>query len=149
MKTLLLGFLLTLSQKATLPQQQNINLDWLIGNWVRENNPNGTITYEQWTKSKNGDYTGLGFTQKANDTVFKEHLKIYTLENNLVYEVTGVNDSPIIFKFTEQSTKSFSCYNPDNDFPKTIHYELKYNKMVAIISDDDNQIEFIFTKTHD
>ncbi|MGB0896451.1 MAG: DUF6265 family protein [Flavobacteriaceae bacterium] len=118
--------------------------DWLIGSWQRTNNTEGTKTYEYWYKKSNTEYIGLGCTLKRTDTVFKEDIRLYKQDALWHYEVVGVNATPTTFKMTSKSKNSFTCENKANDFPKTIRYSLNENALVAVISDDDNEIPFVF-----
>ena len=45
---------------------------FLEGHWIRVNNKPGKKTYEIWKD----DFTGIGFTLKEKDTVFKEILSM-------------------------------------------------------------------------
>lgn len=119
------------------------NLDWILGQWERTNNPEGTITYEQWTKTDT-TYIGLGFTLQGQDTIFKENMRILKLDGKWNLEVSGVNENPTYFKFTNQHEDSFVCENSENEFPKKINYFIDGEKLTAIISDNDNEIPFYF-----
>lgn len=122
------------------------NLDWLVGNWQRTNNQVGKQTFEHWIKESNGVYAGFGFTLQDQDTVFKENLRILKNKELLYLEVTGVNENPTLFLFSNHSDSSFVCENEENEFPKKIEYSLSKNILTAIISDEDNNINFEFEK---
>lgn len=115
---------------------------FLIGNWIRKNDKKGNKTYENWQK----DLTGLGFTLKNKDTIFKELMSIVSLNDTLHLKVEGVNEKPTLFKFTKQTDTSFVCENPQNEFPKNIYYFKDGKQLKAIVSADDFKIDFIFEK---
>lgn len=118
--------------------------DWLIGAWDRTNNTEGTKTYEYWYKKSDTEYIGLGCTLKRSDTIFKEDIRLYKTNNNWKFEVVGVNDTPTTFKVVSKNDGHFTCENSANDFPKKISYTLENTNLVAVISDDSNEISFIF-----
>ena len=115
---------------------------WLLGNWERTNDEEGKKTFEFWSK----DFTGLGFTLIKNDTVFKEQMSIITKNDTLFLQVSGVHESPILFKFTSLTNSSFVCENPKNDFPKKITYYTENNFLKAEVSAGDFKVDFIFQK---
>jgi hypothetical protein len=130
----------------TISQNRPTNLDWLVGNWQRTNNQLGKQTFEHWIKESNGVYSGLGFTLQGLDTVFKENLRILKNDGHLFLEVTGVNENPTLFLFSNYSDSSFVCENEENEFPKKIEYSMSNNILTAIISDDSTLISFQFSK---
>ena len=119
--------------------------DFLIGNWIRTNNILDKKTYEYW----NADLTGIGFTLQKGDTVFKEILTILNSHNRLYLEVRGVNESPTLFKFKEQTGNSFTCENQANEFPKKIKYWIINDTLHAKVwNDEGSKIDFQFTKAY-
>jgi len=123
------------------------NFDWLIGEWKRTNDKTGQETFEYWTKSSDNIYNGIGCTMQNTDTVFKEQLSILKTNNKWALKVSGVHDTPVFFQMTKIKTKQFTCSNDSNDFPKTIEYTLLGDSLFAIVSNDENEIKFTFTKT--
>lgn len=117
--------------------------DFLLGYWNRINNNPEKKTYEIWKPN----FTGIGFTMKGKDTTFIEILSIVEINDTLVYKVEGVNENPTLFKFTEQTDTSFTCENPENEFPKKIKYEMVSDTLKAIISAGEHSIEFLFVKS--
>jgi len=120
--------------------------DWVLGNWERTNNSKGTKTYESWTKKSKDEYIGLGCTLKGKDSVFKENIRLIKLKDIWRFEVVGVNEAPTLFKFTSNTTNSFTCENQLNEFPKKISYSFDGENLKAIISDDTNEIPFVFKR---
>jgi len=134
------------AQKVVAASKTKSNMDWLIGSWQRTNNEKGKETYEYWEKTSEEAYNGIGYTLQKNDTVFKEIIEIAKLDGRWNYSVTGVNENPVLFPFTEQSASSFVCENKKNEFPKKIEYVYKENKIKATISDGVHEILFEFEK---
>lgn len=114
--------------------------EFLIGNWIRTNDKPNQKTYEIWQK----DFTGLGFTLQDKDTVFREKLAVISKNDSLFLSVTGVNENPTLFYFTQQTDSSFVCENPKNEFPKKIVYFLEDSKLKAEVSSADFNVEFTF-----
>ncbi|AZJ36629.1 DUF6265 family protein [Tenacibaculum singaporense] len=115
---------------------------WLIGKWKRTNNQPDKLTYEFWSN----DFSGIGFTLKEKDTVFKEVLHIITKNNSLFLQVTGVNEAPTLFVFTQQTDTSFTAENKLNEFPKVIQYWKENNQLKAKVANDEFSIDFVFDK---
>jgi len=120
------------------------NLDWILGNWERTNNSKGTQNYESWTKKSKDEYVGFGYTLKDKDTFFKENIRLIHIKDIWNLEVFGVNETPTLFKFISNTTNSFTCQNLQNEFPKRIKYSFDGENLKAIISDDNNEIPFLF-----
>lgn len=118
------------------------NPDFLVGKWKRVNNEENKETFEIWKEN----LRGIGFTLQESDTVFKEQLYIVTIDNQKHLLVSGVNENPTYFKFTEQTATSFTCENQQNEFPKKISYRLEDGKLNAEVANDDFAIDFVFEK---
>ena len=139
-KLFLLVFVTTLfSCKIKQKQQQPT---WLIGKWERTNEKPNKRTFDFW----NQDLTGKGFTLRENDTVFKELMSIVTLNDTLHLKVEGVNETPTLFKFTQQTDSSFVCENPENEFPTQIYYYKEGKQLKCKISNKEFTVDFIFDK---
>lgn len=141
-KLLLLLFLL-LIVSCNDPKE---NFEWLTGSWVRTNNEKGTVTKEIWKKTAENDYQGLGYTLQNKDTVFKENIRLFKDNDNWVYEVTGVHENPVKFKFSSYKEHQFVAENAENEFPKKIIYYTENDQLIAIISAGEESIKFIFEK---
>lgn len=147
MKKILVIFLLfgLISCNSTETSSNN-NLDWLLGNWKRTNDKEGQQTFEHWEKVSNNEYVGLGFTLQEKDTVFKENMRLIPIDDVWNLEVTGVNEKPTYFAFTNQTKNSFVCENPNNEFPKKIEYQFFDKKLKAKVSGGEMEIAFDFEK---
>lgn len=125
---------------------QETEFDWLLGNWERTNDAKGNTTYEYWTKKSDTEYIGLGCTLKEKDTVFKENIHLIKNKEQWVFKVIGVNEAPTLFPITSLTKTSFTCENPENEFPKKIIYTSKNGNLNAVISAGENKISFLFKK---
>ena len=115
---------------------------FLYGNWERINDKEGQKTYEIW----NENLTGIGFTLKDKDTVFKEILSIVSMNDILTLKVEGVNKTATLFKITQQTDTSFVAQNPTHDFPTKIRYWLDNKQLKAHVSNNEFGIDFVFKK---
>ena len=64
-------------QKSTT--QPTENFDWLLGNWKRTNEEKGKETFENWKKTNDTEYNGIGFTLQNSDTLSQEQMKLIQL----------------------------------------------------------------------
>ena len=121
--------------------------DWLLGKWKRINDKEGQSTYEFWKKAGMNKYVGHGYTLHKQDTVWQENMQLKKENKSWSLNIYASNNSGIVkFKITEVSDQSFTCFNAQNEFPKTISYNRKGNQINAIISDEENSIPFNFIK---
>ena len=132
-------FIFSCKNEKTKPTKPN----FIIGNWIRINNKKGSVTYETWNKN----LKGLGYTLKEKDTAFKEKLSFVTLKDTLFLKVEGVNETPTLFRITNQTDTSFVAENKNNEFPKKILYYKDGQFLKAEVSSEDFKIEFIFKNT--
>ncbi|WP_299162879.1 hypothetical protein [uncultured Tenacibaculum sp.] len=123
-------------------KKKNNKPNWLFGKWERINEKPDKSTFDFWNK----DLTGIGFTLKESDTIFKETMSIVTIEDTLHLKIEGVNDTPTLFKFTKQTDSSFVCENEQNEFPKKIYYYKENKQLKCKISNDKFSIDFVFNK---
>lgn len=123
------------------------NFDWILGEWIRNNEKKGKNTYEIWKKNSTSEYTGFGYTIKENDTVRQEFIKLYYKDEKWLLQVDLLGSPDIVtFKMTSIANSGFICENQNNDFPKLIKYWKNGNKLNALVSGDDFQIPFEFEK---
>ncbi len=146
MKNIYYLFCVLLLISCDSSKQSQINLDWIVGSWERTNDTEGRKTYERWSKTSDNLYKGFGFTLQNNDTIFKEELQILKIEDEWNYKVIGVNENPTFFRFTEIKDLSFKSFNPENEFPKNIEYDLEPFELIVKISDSDKSVFFHFKK---
>ncbi len=123
------------------------NFDWLLGNWKRTGEEAGKETFENWQKTSDTEYIGLGFTMQNKDTLKQEKIRLIKLENNWTLEVQPQDEpSPVIFNMTSFNDQEFICENKALDFPKLIKYWKSENKLNALVSGDDMEISFEFER---
>ncbi len=98
-----------------------------------------------------GKYIGHGYTIKDGDTIFQENMVIRsynnlkkTSDNPYVLEVTGVNESPTVFRIEEMNEHNFTAVNLENEFPTHITYEIRNDTLVAQVSNQEMSIDFKF-----
>jgi hypothetical protein len=147
MKLKLILALLIISQLVVFCSKNDSNsLEWIQGKWIRENDKEEHITYENWIKKSNLEYTGESFTLHKKDTTFSEKMRLIKINKVWNLEITGVHDEPIFFNFISQTKNSFVCENKENEFPKKIRYSIEKEILTAKISNDTLEIPFIFKK---
>jgi hypothetical protein len=137
------------SQTANQSAHSTVDqLKWLEGTWTRTNSKAGQSGIEMWKKVSSTELSGRGVAMQGSDTVFVEKLRIIVRDGNLFY-VADVpeNQNPVFFRLTEIKKNSFTCENPDHDFPKKIAYNLQGNKLQAKISGDGKVIDYLFERT--
>jgi hypothetical protein len=149
--TLLLLFpLLLFTEMASAQetvQQKFKKLQWLSGKWIRTNNQPGQSGYETWKKVSNVKLTGKGVTFQGKKVHFIEELQFIAKESDLYYVVKVSGEpEPTYFKLTTLTGDSFTCENPEHDFPKKISYKKDGNQIKAVISGGGKQIDYLFTK---
>ncbi len=132
------------SETSSLVHETLADFSWLEGEWVRQNDPEGKQTFEQWEQLSPETYKGLGYTMEGADTVFKENIQLVLRDENWFYEVIGVNESPTPFELIDIQGGEFTSRNEANEFPKQIHYAIEDSQLVATISADSTQISFVF-----
>jgi len=139
-----------LSQSANIPVQSSIDqVTWLEGKWTRTNSKAGQAGLEIWEKISSTELSGQGITMHGTDTAFVENLRIIVRDGNLFY-VADVpeNQKPVFFQLTEIKQNSFTCENPEHDFPKKIAYSLQGNILHATISGNGKAIDYLFVKSN-
>ncbi|MBX2898559.1 MAG: hypothetical protein KF775_02855 [Cyclobacteriaceae bacterium] len=132
---------------ATHAHAQSTNeAHWLQGTWNRTNGKAGRTAHERWVKTATG-LQGWGVTFNGADTTFVEKLRIVSKDSKLYYVAdVSHNKEPTYFLITEITPTSFTCENPEHDFPKKIVYQLDGNKLKATISGNGKSIDYLFER---
>ena len=130
-------------QKATTP------FDYLLGDWERTNSKAGSETFEHWKTVTATELRGHGYTLEDEDTVFNERIRLVQKKNEWQLHISGPNETPTVFKITENDGKSFTAVNPENEFPKVIKYSYFDDVLTATISSEEMEIPFIFWRVED
>jgi hypothetical protein len=134
--------LLFLSFLCLSCKNEPINPDFIVGNWKRINEDSTKTTFEIWKS----DLSGVGYTLKNNDTIFKEVLSIISSDGKQYFQVTGVNQQPTLFLITKLTKNSLVSENKENDFPKEISYWLENDTLKAKVGNEDFAIDFEFER---
>lgn len=131
---------------ASASAQSVTELSWLVGTWNRTNVKAGRAAHERWVKTAEG-FEGWGVNLNGADTTFVEKLRIVTKDNKLYY-VADVpqNKELTYFLMTAVSANSFTCENPQHDFPKKIVYQLDGDKLKATISGNGKSMDYLFER---
>ncbi len=130
-----------------IPKSTNEDFSWLLGSWQRTNEKEGKQTFEHWKKKSKDEFIGLACTLKDGDTIWQEAIKLRKIRKNWNFEVTGQGEThPTVFKLTEMSNKSFTCENPENEFPKVISYAKTEAGLTAVIFGGGPKITFEYNK---
>lgn len=143
-------FILFVSCQNTKPKENIIkaeNMDWILGNWIRINDKEiKSQTFEDWTKISNTEYKGHGYVKQNESIVWEEHIRLFQENNEWIFEVTGVNETPTNFKIVDLTDTSFTSENLENDFPTHIKYYKEYDLLKAKVYDNEQEIDFEFEK---
>lgn len=124
----------------------SFNTELLLGKWKRTNDSNDKQTYESWRYNESNIPMGSGFTLLKTDTIWKENISIINVDGFRSLVVVDTKKEKTVFKFISETKNSFKCHNPHNEFPKFIEYIVSPNKIKAIISDEENSIDFLFNR---
>jgi len=123
------------------------NFDWLLGEWKRNNEEASKETFEIWEKVSSSEYSGIGFTMQNGDTIKQEKIRLIKKHNewDLIVKVPEESQS-IIFNMAEVNSDEFTCKNDSLDFPKLIKYWKNGEKLNALVSGTDFEIQFEFER---
>lgn len=130
--------------------QQADNFEFLVGEWERTNEEAGKQTFETWTKQNDSMYIGHSYTLSGRDTVWQENTILSPIAGVWHYQVRlPGNTTSTDFKVTKSESLSFTCENPQNEFPKSISYRKMGTDLHAEISGDGNFISFLFAPVNE
>lgn len=123
------------------------NFDWLLGKWERLHEEKGKKTFENWKKTSQNEYLGIGFTMQGSDTIKQEKIRIGKQNGKwvLIVKVPEETES-ITFLVTELKSDEFTCTNDSLYFPKQIKYWKNAEKINALVSGDSLKIDFEFKR---
>lgn len=132
------------------PVESFEKMKWLLGDWVRTNNKPGRIGWESWTEATKTEWHGDSGTIEGTDTIFHEVTRIQ-LDGDHLYFIADVpeNNAPVRFEITSVTDSTFTCENPEHDFPKKIHYHFDGSKIHARVSAGDEGVNFEFERKKD
>lgn len=116
-----------------------IPFEKLTGQWLSEENAQGTVMGEIWQKKNNNSMTGKSFMIKNNDTIILETVELVSEGEDIFYipVAFGQNDDkPVRFKLTSVNEATYIFENPEHDFPKRIVYDFVKSKILHAYIDD-------------
>lgn len=121
------------------------NFDWILGKWQRINEQRGKVTFENWKKINDSEYSGIGFTIQNNDTINQEIMRILQTDGkwNLFVKTPEEKDF-IKFEMSEIKEDKFEFKNDTLDFPKLIKYWKNGDNINALVSGDSLKLSFEF-----
>ena len=123
------------------------NFDWLLGKWQRTNEEQGKTTFENWEKTNNSEYNGIGFTIQNNDTISREKMKIVETDGKWNLLVKTLEEKEFVrFEMSEIQEEKFECKNDTLDFPKLIKYWKNGDKLNALVKGDSLKLSFEFKR---
>ncbi|MCU4164954.1 DUF6265 family protein [Carboxylicivirga caseinilyticus] len=127
------------------PTESKDNFDWMLGSWIRTNEQENRLTFENWEKHSDSEYTGFGFTLENNDTIWQENIKLIKKDGEWSFDVTGQGESNSTnFKLIRIEEQCFVCENQLNEFPKIIEYSKNGDLLKATISGNNMKVDFDF-----
>ncbi|MEX0966176.1 MAG: DUF6265 family protein [Bacteroidia bacterium] len=141
-----IAFLMLVSVTACTTWRSSLSsIDWLPGGW--ESKAGSSMIVEEWQQSSSKEWTGRGMLVKEGDTTVFEKLKITRKEKNYYYVADILENSESTwFKIIEINDSSFTCINPEHDFPKKIVYLRNGDRLSVVISGDGKEREFNFLR---
>ncbi len=111
-------------------------VNWLRGKW--EVKATGTVLYEEWVKTGEGDLSGISYYLKGTDTVTLEWMTLTRNRDRLIFtaKTAGQNDGdPVSFPASRVGPDELIFTNRSHDFPQNISYRsVTRDSMVAEIS---------------
>lgn len=119
-----------------------------MGKWQRTNEEQGKSTFENWERTTDFGYSGIGFTMQNGDTIKQEKMKLFKQNGNwyLIVKVPEELEN-VTFAMIESNQYSFICTNDSIDFPNRIKYWAENKKLKATVSGNDLKIPFEFVKS--
>ncbi|MBX2846415.1 MAG: hypothetical protein KTR13_09395 [Saprospiraceae bacterium] len=119
------------------------SFDWLLGEWEQTNTD--ATYYETWEKTSDTIYEGIAVMLDGTDTLFQETITLLKTDEEWQFQVIQNGESnPTIFVLDARTATTFSCSNPENEFPKQIKYSKSETGLFATISDSERKIDFEF-----
>lgn len=100
----------------------------LMGEWHDVQADGTTVFHEQWERTDDQYYTGLGFVMSGTDTVFIENLVIAYDDLGAHYSarIPAQNQGEYVrFGLTTASEDSMVFEAPEHDFPQRIAYVIQ------------------------
>ena len=116
---ILIAFVFTMCNSKQTESTENF--DWLLGKWQRTNEEQGKTTFENWEKTNNSEYNGIGFTIQNNDTISREKMKIVETDGKWNLLVKTLEEKEFVrFEMSEIQEDKFECKNFFMSYTKII-----------------------------
>lgn len=145
--------LLFFSFSALAQQEKSLDpFKWLKGFWV---NSDSTAVEQWWNEgtmlvgSVNKVEDINKYFDPKNKSEILEQLELKLRGNKIVYAAKTKEHSwiSVDFIYEPRETKSFSFYNPTNDFPKWIIYKpINTETLLITLKNDEKSVEFYYYK---
>ncbi|NDV15725.1 hypothetical protein GO009_06770 [Muricauda sp. TY007] len=131
----------------TTSNEKPEHFDWLLGRWQRTNEAQGKATFENWVKTTEFSYLGIGFILQDGDTIKQERMELVKHYDAWHLKVKVPEETETVtFKMTGSNQNSFICMNDSIDFPNRIKYWKENKKLKATVSGTGLNIPFEFEK---
>lgn len=142
---ILIAFVFTMCNSKQ--NESTENFDWLLGKWQRINEEQSKTTFENWEKTNNSEYNGIGLTIQNNDTISQEKMKIVKTNGKWNLLVKTLEEKEFVrFEMSKIQEDKFECKNDTLDFPKLIKYWKNGDKINALVSGDSLKLSFEFKR---
>lgn len=142
---ILIAFVFTMCNSKQTESTENF--DWLLGKWQRTNEEQGKTTFENWEKTNNSEYNGIGFTIQNNDSISREKMKIVETDGKWNLLVKTLEEKEFVrFEMSEIQEEKFECKNDTLDFPKLIKYWKNGDELNALVKGDSLKLSFEFKR---
>jgi Domain of unknown function (DUF6265) len=148
MKNLLVLIALTIfsckSETKSETQTQNINYDWLVGDWTYTDEMGRYV--ENWEKKDSTTYIGKAYQALNKDTTFAETMVLDAKQVSIITPGEN-NNQPVKFQLKKATENSVIWENMSHDFPKRIAYEhTPTDSIIAYIEGDEKENRRIYFK---
>lgn len=123
----------TTKQVLTFPVKKNLDADWMLGEWVYEEE--GSVLHEDWRRENDTVFVGESYYIENADTVFFEHLRLTLNGDSLFYESLGEKPANLdtkVFKGRLHSSGQIAVENIQQSFPRNVRYN-QLNDTLMII----------------
>jgi len=118
----------------------------MLGTWTAEKE--GKLYVEQWQDVSDGTFEGEShvINLETQEVLSYESMRIVEMTDRLYYIAkVSHNPLPIVFGADRCSSDQVDFVNPNHDFPNLIRYKMLQDKLIATVSDQQDEgftIEF-------
>lgn len=97
--------------------------DQLVGGW--ETDAFGGKLHNYWQKDSNGGYAGIGIFLEGADTTYREHLRLFQLNDNWILVASPEGSAPFVFKMISRKKNEVVFENERFRNPENVLYRIK------------------------